>query len=79
MVKDRLQDLNSTTCGIYSFIFTITCSALTKTAKYRTIQNLTKKTFETLLNEHFTLDGQDSNEQKTEQYATEIGVTITDF
>ena len=40
---------------------------------------LTKKTFETLLNEHFTLDEQDSNEQKTEQYATEIGVTITDF
>ena len=36
----------------------------------------TKRTVETLLNELFTHDDQDSNEQKIEQNAAEIGVTI---
>ena len=49
-----------------------------KTAKYKTIQILQKKTktVQTLLNELFVLDNQDSNEQKMRQYANDIGVTI---
>ena len=47
-----------------------------KTVKYRTTQNLQKKTVETLLNELFNLDNQDSNKQKMEQYPTEIEVAI---
>ena len=44
MVQDKLQDLYSSILAVYfSFIFTITCSALTKTVKYRTIQNLQKR------------------------------------
>ena len=48
-----------------------------KTAKYRIVRNLTKKTVETLLNELFTLDEHDKNEQKMLEYADGIGVTIS--
>ena len=60
----------------FSFIFTITCSALTKTVRYKATQNLQKKTMVTLFNELFTPDDQDANGRKLEQYAAEIGVTI---
>ena len=47
-----------------------------KTVKYRATQNLQKKAVETMLNELFNLDNQNSKKQKMEQYATKIGVTI---
>ena len=47
-----------------------------KTVEYRATQNLQKTAVETLLNELFNLDNQDSNKQKMEQYPTEIEVAI---
>ena len=43
MIEDRVQDLDSSTCGFFNSIFMIICLTLTKTAKYKVIQNLTKK------------------------------------
>ena len=40
MVEDRIQDLDSATCGIFRFISMKTCSILTKTAKFKTKLNL---------------------------------------
>ena len=40
---------------------------------------LTKRTIETLLNELFSLDDPNNNEQKMEQYATKIGLQFTNI
>ena len=76
MVEDRLLDLNSSTCGIFQLYFYDSLFNPDENSKIQDNTKLTKKTVETLLNDLFTLDDQDSNEQKMEQYATEIGVTI---
>ena len=76
MVEDRLQDLNSSTCGIFQLYFYDNLFNPDENSKIQDNTKLTKKTVKTLLNDLFSLDDQDSNEQKMEQYATEIGVTI---
>ena len=45
MVEDRLQDLDSSTCGIFQLYFNDNCSTLTKTERYKTIPKLTEKLF----------------------------------
>ena len=76
MVEGRLQDLDSSTCGIFQLYFYDNFFNPNENSKIQDNTRLTKKTVETLLNELFTLDNQDSNEQKLKQYATEIEVTI---
>ena len=76
MVEDRLQDLNSSTCGIFQLYFYDNLFNPDENSKIQNNTKLAKKTVEILLNDLFTLDDQDSNEQKMEQYATEVGVTI---
>ena len=76
MVEGRLQDLNSSTCGIFQLYFYDNLFNPDENSKIQDNTKLTKKTVKTLLNDLFSLDDQDSNEQKMEQYATEIGVTI---
>ena len=76
MVEDRLQDLNSSTCGIFQLYFYDNLFNPDENSKIQDNTKLAKKTVEILLNDLFTLDDQDSNEQKMEQYATEVGVTI---
>ena len=76
MVEDRVQDLNSSTCGIFQPYFYDNLFNPNKNSKMQGNTKLTKRTIETLLNELFSLDNQNSNEQKREQYTTEIGVTI---
>ena len=76
MVEGRLQDLDSSTCGIFQLYFYDNFFNPNKNSKIQDNTRLTKKTVETLLNELFTLDNQDSNEQKLKQYATEIEVAI---
>ena len=39
VVEDRIQDLDTVTCGIFQIYFTTTCLIRTKTAKYKTKQN----------------------------------------
>ena len=76
MVEDRVQDLNSSTCGIFQPYFYDNLFNPNENSKMQGNTKLTKRTIETLLNELFSLDNQNSNEQKREQYTTEIGVTI---
>ena len=76
MVEDRVQDLNSSTCGIFQLYFYDNLFNPNENSKMQGDTKLTKRTIETLLNELFSLDNQNSNEQKREQYTTEKGVTI---
>ena len=76
MVEDRVQDLNSSTCGIFQPYFYDNLFNPNENSKIQGNTKLTKRTIETLLNELFSLDNQDSNELKMEKHATEIGVTI---
>ena len=77
MVEDRVQDLNSSTCGIFQLYFCENLFNPEENSKIQGNTKLNKKTVETLLNELFTLDNQDENEKKMFEYADSIGVTIT--
>ena len=76
MLEDRLQDLDSSTCGIFQLYFYNNLFSPNENSNIQNDTKLTKRTVETLLNELSTLDDQDTNEQKMEKYAAEIGVTI---
>ena len=77
MVEDRVQDLNSSTCGIFQLYFYDNLFNPDKNSKIQGNTKLNKKTVETLLSKLFTLDNQDENEKKMLEYADNIGVTIT--
>ena len=80
MVEDRLQDLDSSTCGIFQLYFYDSLFSPRENSKIQNNTRLTKKkTAETLLNEIFVLNNQGNNEQKMEKYADQIGVTIQYF
>ena len=73
MVEDRVQNLESATCGIFQIYF---YENLFNPEENNSIQNetkLKKSTVEKLLNELFSLEDVD-NENKMEEYADEIGV-----
>ena len=76
MVEDRLQNLDSSTCGIFQLHFYDNLFSPNENSKVQSNTKLTKKTMGTLFNELFTPDDQDGNGRKLEQYAAEIGVTI---
>ena len=76
MVEDRLQDLDSSTCGMFQLHFYDNLFNPNENSKIQNDTKLTKRPVETLLNELFTLDNHDSNKQKMEPYAADIGVTI---
>ena len=62
MVEDRIQDLDTVTCGIFQIYF---YDNLFNPDKHNKIQNktkLNKKTIEILLNELLLLDNQEQNE-----------------
>ena len=71
-----LQDLDSSTCGMFQLHFYDNLFNPNENSKIQNDTKLTKRPVETLLNELFTLDNQDSNKQKMEPYAADIGVTI---
>ena len=75
-VEDRLQNLDSSTCGIFQLYFYDNLFNPDKNSKIQSSTKLNKKTVETLLNELFVLDNQDENEQKMLEYTDDIGVTI---
>ena len=65
MVEDRLQDLDSTTCGIFQIYFYENLFNSDKNSSIQNDKKLNKSTIEKLLNELFTLEDVD-NEQKME-------------
>ena len=77
MVEDRVQDLDSSTCGIFQLYFYDNLFNPDENSKIQGNTKLSKKTVETLLNELFTLDDQNENEKKMLAYADSIGVKIT--
>ena len=77
MVEDRVQDLNSVTCGLFQIYFYDNLFNLDENSKTQNKKRLNEKTVETLLNELFVLDDQDKNEATVRQYANEHNITVT--
>ena len=75
MVEDRLQDLDSSTYGIFQIFFYENLFNPLETSKLHGETMLNKKTVETLLNEIFTMDDKE-NEIKMEEYASDLGIEI---
>ena len=75
MVEDRLQDLDSSTCGIFLIFFYDHLFNPPEESKIQGETKLNKKTVETLLNEIFTLDDKE-NEIKMEEYASDLNIKI---
>ena len=76
MVKDRVQDLNSVTCGIFQKYF---YNNLFNPEENSTIQDkkwLNKRTIETLLNELLVLDDQETNGATIRQCANKNKIII---
>ena len=75
MVEDRLQDLDSATCGIFQIYFYQNLFNPEENSKIQGNAKLNKKTVETLLNEVFSLDDKE-NEIKMEEYANDLEINI---
>ena len=67
MVEDRVQDLSSVTCGIFQLYFYDNLFNPSEKSKIQNFKRLNKRTIETLINELFVLDDQDTNETTIRQ------------
>ena len=76
MVEDRMQDLDSVTCGIFQLLFYENLFNPNKNSKYQNETKLKKAIVETLLNELFSLDDKE-NEIKMVEYADKLGIEIS--
>ena len=76
MVEDRIQDLDSATCGIFQIYFYENLFNPDENSKIQGETKLKKSTVEMLLNELFSLDDRE-NEIKIEEYADKIGLKIS--
>ena len=77
MVEDRIQDLDTVTCGIFQIYFYDNLFYPDKHSKIQNKTKLNKKTIETLLNELFVSDNQEQNETVINEYADERDITTT--
>ena len=75
MVEERVQDLESATCGIFQIYFYENLFNPEENSSIQKETKLKKTTVEKLLNELFSLDDVD-NENKMEEYSDKIGVKI---
>ena len=75
MLEDRLQDLDSATCGIFQIYFYQNLFNPKENSKIQGETKLNQTTAETLLNEIFSLNDKE-NEIKMEEYANHLGVKI---
>ena len=76
VVEDRIQDIDSNTCGIFQLHFYENLFNPDKNSKIQNKNKLKKNTVEMLLNELYSLDDKE-NDIKIEEYADEIGVKIS--
>ena len=76
VVEDRIQDLDSATCGIFELYFYENLFNIDKNSKIQNVSKLKRTTVRTLLNELFSLDNRE-NDIKMEEYADELGVKIS--
>ena len=77
MAEDRVQDLNSVTCGIFQLYFYGNLFNPNENSKIQDKAKLNKKTIEILLNERFVPDDQDKNEETIREYARNMGIAVT--
>ena len=75
MLEDRLQVLESSTCGIFQIYFYHKLFDPGEDRKVNDETKLTRKTVETLLNEIFTLDVE-KNELKMNDFADGLNISI---
>ena len=75
MVENRMQDLDSATCGIFQLFFYENLFNPDKNSKIQNETKLKKTTVETLLNELFSLDDKE-NEIKMNEHADKLGIKI---
>ena len=61
MVEDRVQELNSVTCGTFQIYFYDNLFNPDENRKIRNNKRLNKRTVETFLNELFILNDQNKN------------------
>ena len=76
MLEDRVQDLNSVTCGIFQLHFYENLFKPDENSKIIDKKWLNKRTIEILLNELFTLDDQDKNEDIVREYADKNKIIV---
>ena len=62
MVEDRIQNLDSVTCDIFQLYFYDNLFNPNENSKIQDKARLNKRTMESLLNELFVLDDQETNE-----------------
>ena len=67
MEEDRVQDINSVTCGIFQIYFYSNLFNPNENIKIKDKKRPNKRTIETLLNELFVLDDQETNEATIRQ------------
>ena len=77
MVEDRVQDHHSVTCGIAQLYFNDNLFNPNENSKIQDKTRLNKRTIETLLNEPFALDNQETNEVTIRQYGNDNKITVT--
>ena len=77
VVEDRIQDIDSVTCGIFQIYLYDSLFNLDKNNKIQNKTKLNKKTIQILLNELFTLDNQQQNENIINKYSNEHEITVT--
>ena len=75
IVEDRLQNLDSATCGIFQIYFYQNLLNPEENSKIQGNAKLNKNTVETLLNEIFSLDDKE-NKIKMEEYANKLEINI---
>ena len=77
MVKDRIQNLNSVTSGIFQLYFYDNLFNPNEISKIQDKARLNKRTIDTLQNELLVLDNQDKNEEIIRQCTADNDITVT--
>ena len=76
MVEDRVQDLNSVTCGIFLIYFYDNLFNPNQNSKIQDKKRLSKRTIKTLLKEPFVLNDQETNYATIREYSNENNISL---
>ena len=78
MVEDRVQNLDSVTCGIFQLCSYDNLFNPNENSKIRfsSKARFNKRTTETLINERFVVDDQETNEATITKYANDSNISI---
>ena len=74
--EDRVQDLNSETCGIFQIYFYDNFFDRNEDSKIQHKKRLNKRAIETLRNRLFVINDHDTNDATIQQYANENNILL---